>query len=125
MSDDVTITVRVNNQTAAGFRDVNGQLRTVDGRFAATAGSMRRSSDSITKSLVGWKSTLLSLAPAAVQVAAALAPIVSQAGAAGVAVAAFGAAVIPQIANLKDAANAQTKYSDAVRQYGANSKQAV
>jgi hypothetical protein len=41
-----------------------------------------------------------------------------QAGAAGLAVAAFGAAVIPQIANLKRASKAQTKYSDAVASTG-------
>ena len=125
MSDDVTITVRVNNQTAAGFRDVNGQLRTLDGRFASTAGSMRRSGDGITKSLVDIRASLLSLAPAAVPVAASLAPIVTQAGAAGLALTAFGAAVIPQIGNLKSAADAQGKYSAAVAKYGANSKQAI
>ncbi|KOV86056.1 MULTISPECIES: phage tail protein [unclassified Streptomyces] len=125
MSDDVTITVRVNNQTAAGFRDINGNLRTLDGRFAASAGNMRRSSDGITRALVDVRASLLSLAPAAVPVAASLAPIAVQAGAAGAAVAAFGAAVIPQIANLSEAAKAQDKYSQAVQQYGAHSKQAV
>ncbi|WP_225840318.1 phage tail protein [Streptomyces sp. NK08204] len=125
MSDDVTITVRVNNQTAAGFRDINGQLRALDGRFASSAGSMRRSSDGITRSLVDVRATLLSLAPAAVPVAASLAPIAVRAGAAGLAVAAFGTAVIPQIANLKSAADAQDKYTAAVTKYGAGSKQAV
>ena len=125
MSDDVTITVRVNNQTAAGMRDVNGQLRTLDGRFAATAGNMRRSSDKAKVSFDDLKATLLSLAPAAVPVAASLAPIAAHAAGAGVAVAAFGAAVIPQIANLKDAADAQDKYTQAVTKYGANSKQAI
>lgn len=125
MSDDVTITVRVNNQTAAGFRDINGQLRTLDGRFASSAGSMRRSSDGITRALVDVRASLLSLAPAAIPVAASLAPIAVQAGAAGAAVAAFGAAVAPQIANLSEAAKAQDKYSQAVQQYGAHSKQAI
>jgi len=125
VSDDVTITVRVNNQTAAGIRDVNGQLRTLDGRFAASAGSMNRSGSAMSKALVDVKASLLSLAPAAVPVAAALAPIAVHAGAAGLAVGAFGAAVIPQIANLKDAATAQTKYTDAVTKYGARSQQAV
>lgn len=125
MSDDVTITVRVNNQTAAGMRDVNGQLRTLDGRFASSAGSMQRSGSAMSKALVDVKASLLSLAPAAVPVAASLAPIVTHAGGATLALAAFGAAVVPQIGNLKDAAAAQSKYSDAVRQYGAQSKQAV
>lgn len=125
MSDDVTITVRVNNQTAAGMRDVNGQLRTLDGRFATSAGSMQRSGSAMSKALVDVRASLLSLAPAAVPVAASLAPIVARAGGATLALAAFGAAVVPQIANLKNASAAQTKYSDAVRQYGAQSKQAV
>jgi hypothetical protein len=125
MSDDVTITVRVNDQTAAGFRDVNGHLRTLDGRFAATAGSVNRHSSAMSKAMVDIKASLLSLAPAAVPVAASLAPIAVQAGAAGLAVAAFGAAVIPQISNLKNAAQAQTKYTQAVQQYGKGSQQAA
>ncbi|MGW3144831.1 phage tail protein [Streptomyces sp. NPDC001177] len=125
MSDDVTITVRVNNQTAAGFRDINGQLRTMDGRFATAAGSMSRSSNKAKISFDDLKATLLSLAPAAVPVAAAMVPIAAHAGAAGLAVGAFGAALKPQITNLSDAAKAQDKYSQAVQQYGAHSKQAV
>ncbi|MFF4834109.1 phage tail protein [Streptomyces sp. NPDC001315] len=125
MSDDVTITVRVNNQTAAGFRDVNGRIRDMNGRFATAAGDMQRSSARTTASINGLKATLLSLAPAAVPVAAAMAPIVTQAGAAALAVGAFGAAIVPQISNLSDAAKAQTKYTDAVRQYGRGSEQAA
>ncbi|WP_381562911.1 phage tail protein [Streptomyces eurythermus] len=125
MSNEVQITVRVNNQTAAGFRDINGQLRTLDGRFAASADTMRRNSLLTSKSLLDLKATMLSLAPAAVPVAASLAPIAAHAAGAGTALAAFGAAVVPQIANLSEAAKAQDKYSAAVQQYGAHSKQAV
>lgn len=125
MSDDVTITVRVGDQTAAGFRDINGRLRSLDGRYATTAGSMNRSSSKISRALVDVKASLLSLAPAAVPVAASFAPIAAGAVGATTAVAAFGAAVIPQIASMKEASDAQTKYSDAVQKYGAHSKQAV
>lgn len=125
MSDDVTITVRVNDATAAGFRDVNGRLRDMNGRFATAAGDMQRSSAKTSASINGLKSTLLSLAPAAVPVAAAMGPVAVQTGAAGLALAAFGAAIVPQISNLSDAAKAQTKYTDAVRQYGRGSKQAA
>lgn len=125
MADDVTITVSVNNQTAAGFRDVNGRLRDMNGRFAVTAGEMQRNSARTTAAVNGMRASLLSLAPAAIPVAAAMAPIVVQAGAATLAVAAFGAAVIPQISNLSDAAKAQTKYTEAVKQYGRGSKQAA
>ncbi|MGW5427915.1 phage tail protein [Streptomyces sp. NPDC004059] len=114
MSDEVQITVRVNNQTGPGIASVQTSVN----RLARTA----RDSDGAFKDL---KASLLSLAPAAVPVAASLAPIAVHAGAAGVAVAAFGAAVIPQIANLKSAADAQDKYTQAVTKYGANSKQAA
>lgn len=125
MSDDVTIVVRVNDQTAAGFRDVNGRLRDMNGRFATSAGDMRRSSSVITKALVDVKASLLSLAPAAIPVAASFAPIAVQAGAAGLAVGAFGAAVAPQIGQMGEAAKAQDKYSEAVRKYGAQSQKAA
>ncbi|MFE1192935.1 phage tail protein [Streptomyces olivaceoviridis] len=125
MSDDVTITVRVNNQTANGFRDINGQLRTLDGRFASSAGNMRRSSDGITRALVDVRASLLSLAPAAVPVAASLAPIAVQAGAAGLAVGAFGLAVKGQMGAMKAANDAQAKYSSAVAKHGAASKEAA
>ncbi|MEU2734689.1 phage tail protein [Streptomyces sp. NPDC007095] len=125
MSDDVTITVRVADRTAAGFRDVDGRLRTLDGRFATAAGSMQRSSSKVDKAMVDMRATMLSLAPAAVPVAASLAPIAVHAGAAGLAVASFGAALKPQISNLSDVAKAQDKYTQAVTKYGANSQQAA
>jgi hypothetical protein len=125
MSDDVTITVRVNDDTASGFRDVNGRLRDMRGRFATTAGDMNRSSSVITRAMGDVRASLLNLAPAAVPVAASLAPIAVQAGAAGLAVAAFGVALGPQIGNLKDAAAAQAKYSTAVQQSGRGSQQAA
>ncbi|MFK0018188.1 phage tail protein [Streptomyces sp. NPDC090798] len=121
----MTITVRVNDQTGAGFRDVDGRLRDMHGRFATAAGGMQQSSSKADKAMVDMRATMLSLAPAAVPVAASLAPIAVHAGAAGLAVAAFGAAVIPQIGNLKDAAGAQDKYTAAVTKYGAQSKQAL
>ncbi|MET7775363.1 phage tail protein [Streptomyces mirabilis] len=123
--DDVRITVRVDDRTAAGFRDVDGRLRTMDGRFATAAGSMSRSSNKAKVSLDDLKSTMLSLAPAAVPVVASLAPLAVHAGAAGLAVASFGAALKPQITNLSDVAKAQDKYTAAVTKYGQNSSQAA
>jgi ABC-type Fe2+-enterobactin transport system substrate-binding protein len=114
MADDVVITVRVSDATGPGI--------------TAVRRSVTRLGDDAKKSSGGFddlKASMLSLAPAAVPVAAALAPIAGHAAGAGLAVAAFGAAVVPQIANLKAASDAQTKYSDAVTKYGANSKQAV
>jgi hypothetical protein len=67
----------------------------------------------------------LALASAAIPAAAALAPLIAQTGAAAVAVAAFGAAVVPQIGALTDASKAQKKYEDAVSKSGARSEAAV
>uniref|UniRef100_UPI003D726969 phage tail protein n=1 Tax=Streptomyces sp. 1222.5 TaxID=1881026 RepID=UPI003D726969 len=125
MSDAVTITVRVNNQTAQGFRDINGNLRTMDGRFAASANQMQRHGTAMQKTLVDLRASMLSLAPAAVPVAASLAPIAAHTGAAAVAVAAFGAALKPQITSLAAATKAQDQASDAARKYGAGSRQAA
>lgn len=115
MSDDVTITVRVSNQTAAGFRDINGQLRDLQGRFATAGGDMQRSSNSVSKAAAGMRASLLSLAPAAIPVAASLAPIALQAGAAGLALGAFGAAVAPQVKALGELSNAQVAAQTSLR----------
>jgi predicted nucleic acid-binding Zn-ribbon protein len=70
--DDVTITVRVNNQTTEGFRDVNGRLRDMQGRYAAAAASMRRDSDGLTRAMDGTRGSAMSLAPSLLQVGVAL-----------------------------------------------------
>lgn len=67
----------------------------------------------------------LLLVSAAAPAAAALAPLIAQTGAAAVAVAAFGAAVIPQISALSDASDAQKKYQKAVQTSGSRSEAAV
>ncbi|MFB8035871.1 hypothetical protein ACFC5Z_23570 [Streptomyces sp. NPDC056004] len=67
----------------------------------------------------------LGLASAAIPAAAALAPLVAQTGAAAVAVAAFGAAIVPQVMALGEASQAQKKYEDAVAEGGKASDAAV
>lgn len=62
---------------------------------------------------------------AAIPAAAALAPLIGAVGGATIAVAAFGAAVIPQIGALSEASQAQKKYEDAVAESGAASEAAV
>lgn len=68
--------------------------------------------------------TLTSLAPALAPVAAYLGSIAAAGGAALVSVAAFGAAVGPQIAKFTELSKAQDKASAAVTQYGKSSQQA-
>src|SRR5690606_35786619 len=66
----------------------------------------------------------LLLAPALVPIAAQALPIAASVGAAAVAVGAFGAAVAGQVSALSEAADAEKKYTEAVREHGAGSKEA-
>lgn len=77
------------------------------------------------KVLEGLKKSALSLAPAIIPAAAAMAPLVASTAAAGVAVAAYGAALGPQIAAMTEAGEAEKKYKDAVEESGARSQAAV
>ncbi|MEU3899733.1 hypothetical protein [Streptomyces sp. NPDC045251] len=62
---------------------------------------------------------------AAIPVASSIAPFVGAVAGASVAVAAFGAAVIPQILSMAEATQAQTKYKEAVEEHGAASQEAA
>lgn len=114
MADDVSIVVRVRDATRAGIDAVNANLI-----------RLVRSANSMDKEFGSWKSAAIALAPALVPIAAATAPIIAGAGAAAVAVGAFGAAVIPQIGTMKEAAKAEEKYAAVVDKKGATSKQAA
>jgi hypothetical protein len=102
-------------------RDRTATIRTVVIGGGGSSSAVRGSS--------GALSTLLSLAPAAVPVAAALTQsalsVAASMGAATAGVGAFGLAVIPQIKQMGDATKAQDKYTDAVAKYGARSQQAL
>jgi predicted nucleic acid-binding Zn-ribbon protein len=88
-------------------------------------GSVSSSADRSGGALDELKKVAISLAPALVPIAAQALPIAAGLGAAGVAAAAFGAALIPQLSTLKDIGDAQKKAGDAAGKYGAASKQAV
>ncbi|MFD4258243.1 hypothetical protein ACFWR9_11580 [Streptomyces sp. NPDC058534] len=62
---------------------------------------------------------------AAIPVASSIAPFAGAIAGAGVAVAAFGAAVVPQILSLAEASQAQKKYREAVEESGAASEEAA
>lgn len=62
---------------------------------------------------------------AAIPVASSVAPFVGAVSGAAVAVAAFGAAVIPQILSMAEATQAQSKYKEAVEEHGAASEEAA
>jgi hypothetical protein len=123
-------------------RDANGFLRDMEGNFL-TAGDAARLLAARTTHLVrptaDWgrvaelgreagdklKGALISLAPAAIPAAAALAPLAAATGAAAVAAIAYTVALGPQIAAITEAGQAEEKYQEAVKESGANSKEAA
>ncbi|MFD5631581.1 phage tail protein [Streptomyces sp. NPDC127072] len=123
--DDVQITIRVDDRTAAGFRAVDGRLRDMRGRFVSEGALMSGSMNRLSSSISGVKGSIIPLAAAAVPLAAAFAPVAVKAGAASLAVAAFGVAAAGQASSLKAAADAQKKYEDAVTKSGRGSKAAA
>jgi hypothetical protein len=112
-----TIRIRVTGDTS-GLR---GDIR----RATATTGGGGGGGDKSNFNLKG----LLTLAPAAIPLAAGLsaklAPLAAEFGAAGIGAAAFGIALAGQIQPLSDAADAEEKYRKAVVQHGATSQQAM
>src|SRR5688500_14480514 len=124
--DDVTIVITANSgQAVRAFRDVNGQLRDMRGRFVAEGNAMSGAMNRVAASIGGVRGSIIPLTAAAAPLAAALAPIAAKAAGAGLAVGAFGAAVAGQISSLSEAAEAQKKYTDAVAQHGRGSQQAA
>ncbi|MFI6103157.1 hypothetical protein [Streptomyces sp. NPDC051310] len=71
------------------------------------------------------RSSLMSLAPAAIPVAASLAPIAAGTAAVAAGAIAYTAALGPQIAALGEVSEAEKKYQDAVAESGARSQEAV
>jgi hypothetical protein len=134
---DATINVNANTTAAAlairGLtRDANGQLRDLRGRFVSESRLINNSLNSVTggsnrfnEALGSLKSAALLLSPALIPIAVQAAPIAASVGAASIAVGAFAAAAAGQVTAITDAAEAETKYKDAVDQHGATSKEAA
>ncbi|WP_406004435.1 hypothetical protein [Streptomyces sp. NBC_00987] len=123
-------------------QDADGRLRDLRGRFINTSDAARLAGGAMVgnrRSTADWSAvadrastvgerltaSLISLAPAAIPIAATLAPLAAGAGAVAVATAAFTAALIPQISALTEASEAEKKYDDAVEETGATSEAAV
>ncbi|MGW0032128.1 hypothetical protein ACWDXD_20160 [Streptomyces sp. NPDC003314] len=105
------------NSDAAVRRMANNSIRSM--------AEMDRSSYSSAKAVGALKGALISLAPAALPMAAAFAPIVTGAGAGAVALGVFGAALAGQIGPLGKAAEAEKKHANAVAESGARSEEAI
>ncbi|MFF5421797.1 hypothetical protein [Streptomyces misionensis] len=123
-------------------QDADGRLRDLEGRFVSTADAaalLGTQAEESSRRVTTWgeaaeaagkagdalKKSLLTLAPAAIPMAASIAPIAASTLAAGVGMAALGVAAAGQVSAMTEAAEAEKKYTDAVEQSGARSAEAV
>ena len=132
------------SRALAGFtQDANGRLHDLQGRFLSTEEAARRLGASIREQGSPFQAagerarefgeqlrkSWVALVPAAIPLAAGLAgatlQVSAQFGAAALAVGAYGAALGPQVTAIKAAADAQTKYEDAVTASGKTSTEAA
>lgn len=112
---------RISAATTNSSSAINRFVTSTSTRMAAldrNAGASKEAFEALGKSA-------LSLAPAVIPVAAAMAPLVASTAAAGVAVGVYTAALGPQVAAMSEAAKAEEKYQDAVETSGRTSKEAV
>lgn len=112
---------RISAAATNSSTSINRMHRTVADRLAAVSTSTRESGEAFD----ALKGVALSLAPAIIPAAAAMAPLVASTGAAGVAVGVYAAALGPQIKAMGEATEAEKKYNDAVEKSGKRSKEAV
>lgn len=116
---------RLGRRLAAMSINSDAAVRRFTSNTTRNLAGMQRDTDAGTKALGQLRKTALLFTPAAIPVAASLAPIAAGAGTVAVAVAAMGAAIAPQIAQLGEASGAQKKYDDAVAKSGAHSQEAA
>jgi hypothetical protein len=110
-TDDLDGSMRRLTGTTGGLRGNLGTLRTSAG---GAGGGMER-----------LTAAAIALSPALIPVVASAVPLAASMTAGAVAVGAFGAAVAGQLVAVKNAADAQKKYDDAVRQHGKYSDEAT
>ncbi|MFF6903506.1 hypothetical protein [Streptomyces hydrogenans] len=116
-------------------RDLDSTLAGLGGRFGGlqtplrntnrSLGATNNSAAAAADHLTNLKIVAGLLASALFPIAAAAVPIAAGLTAAGIAAGVFGVAIAGQIKDLTDAAEAQTKYEEAVREHGATSVKAA
>lgn len=111
MNHNITIPVSLNTGNAVT------QLTQLTGGLNSSSGAAAELGGNITG--------LAALATALVPIAASAVPLAASMGAAAASVGAFGIALAGQVGALGEAADAQTKLDDAVRDHGATSKEAA
>lgn len=113
---------------ATNMDGLDGSLRRVGAGLSGLRGRVGSLGSSFGSAANGSNKLIMAaiaLAPALVPISAAVSPLVPALGAAGVAMAAFGAAAIPQILNMGKLTTAHKKYQEAVEESGVTSKQAA
>ncbi|MFF6844662.1 hypothetical protein ACFY8X_38730 [Streptomyces tanashiensis] len=122
-------TLHTRTTTLAGaMNGLENNLQGVTGRLGGLRSSLNSSGQSINNTTSNSRRLLVvagMLGTALLPIAASLTPIAAGLGAAGVAAGFFGVAIAGQVKALTDAAEAQTKYDDAVREHGSTSPEAA
>lgn len=121
----------LNTQTSAfstTIRDLGGHLGTVGTHLDSIQDRLSQTSTAAASATSAKKDLLVIaglLATALAPIAATLVPLAAGLGAAGVGVGVLGAAIAGQIKHISEAAEAQTKYDEAVAEHGATSTEAA
>ncbi|MDJ0460578.1 phage tail protein [Streptomyces sp. H27-C3] len=123
------------NALSTRTRTVRGDMDELDGsvgRLTGSLGGLRTGLGSLPNvtsasgnSMRGLRAAAIALSPALIPIAAVAVPMAAGLGAAGVAVMAFGVAIGGQIATVMEAAQAEKKYRDAVKEHGTGSAEAA
>ncbi|PVC80606.1 hypothetical protein DBP19_36320 [Streptomyces sp. CS090A] len=108
--------------------DLDGSLRRATGGLGGVRGSLGSTSNAAGNAIGNTKNLIMAavaLGTALIPIAAATAPIAAGLAASGAAIGVFGVAVAGQIVALTEAAEAETKYQDAIDEHGKASEEAV
>lgn len=135
-----TLTARAATATAAlvalgaAARTLRGDMDDLDGSIRRTGagmvglrgtlGTVTTAASGAGRAMSGAARAALLLAPALIPIAAQALPIAASMGAATAAMVVFGVAVGGQVVAISEAAEAEKKYNDAVKEHGANSQEA-
>ncbi|MEU5284118.1 hypothetical protein AB0G97_08875 [Streptomyces sp. NPDC020755] len=116
---------RMQRRLVAAAANSDTAMRRLGTSTTQSMAGLQRDTNAGAKAAEALKGALISLAPAAVPMAASLAPIAPAVGAAAVATAAYAAALGPQVKAMSEASAAEKKYADAVEESGRTSQAAV
>lgn len=108
--------------------DLDGSVTRVSGHLGGLRGSIGTLNQAADRSSGGTRRLMMAaigLATALIPIGASLAPIAVGLSAAGAGTIAYGLAIASQVAQLTEAAEAQKKYDEAVREHGRGSQEAA